>query len=52
MSENLKQGLLTFAAAVLFCLAVVLLIDRIDILYRMADALKNCGTGAVTEYLP
>lgn len=49
MSENLKQGLLTFAAAVLFCIAVALLISRIDVIRTLLEVLEYDRTEAVRE---
>ena len=39
MSESLKQGLIAAVAAMLFCLAVSLLIKELDILEKISEAL-------------
>lgn len=49
MSENLKQGLINCAMAVLFCLAVAILIDRVGIIYSMLDTFRCYRTEAVEE---
>lgn len=47
MSENLKQGLLTFAAAVMFCIAVSIMVNRVETVFEMLKALETDRIEAV-----
>lgn len=49
MSENLKQGLITCAAAIMFCLAVAVLLNSTEVIRSMLDALNQDRTEAVRE---